>query len=70
VGADGTLDLLRADKPYGELKKFACFNSVSSVEEVDGPPLDDVPPVVAPDAIEAAPANANADADGDTDIPW
>ena len=48
VGADGVLDLLRADKPYGELKKFTFFNNVSSVEEVDGPPADDVPPVEQP----------------------
>jgi len=48
VGADGSLDLLRSDKPYGELKKFAFFNNVSSVEEVDGPPADDVPPVEQP----------------------
>jgi len=50
VTGDNNVDLYRVNS-HGKMERFAYFNSVSSVEEVDGPPEPD--PVPSPAAVEA-----------------
>lgn len=63
VSTENNVDLYRAVSGENKMTRFACFNNVQSVDEVDGPPEPEAAPTTAETLIAAAPATEQSDYD-------